>query len=43
MTINNYAPDPSGFYVVRCYVCHHKMGETDDPNDTRDICERCED
>jgi uncharacterized Zn finger protein len=36
------APDPSGYYVVRCYECGHVMGQTDDPNDTQDICERCD-
>lgn len=36
------APDPSGYYVVRCYECGHMMGQTDDPNDTKDMCERCQ-
>ena len=36
------APDPSGYYVVRCYTCGHKMGVTDDQEDTTDLCERCE-
>jgi hypothetical protein len=29
-------------YVVRCWSCGHKIGHTDDPNDTSDICERCD-
>lgn len=37
------APDPSGYYVVRCVVCGHKIGVTDDVNDTQDVCERCDD
>lgn len=28
-------------YVVRCYVCHHKMGTTDDSRETMDVCDRC--
>lgn len=37
------AEDPSGYYVIRCVVCKHKMGHTDDPDETQDVCERCED
>lgn len=29
-------------YTVRCMVCGHRMGTTDDKNETVDVCERCE-
>lgn len=28
-------------YVVRCYVCGHRIGTTDDPDEITDVCEHC--
>lgn len=29
-------------YVVRCYLCGWKMGTTTEPEETADVCDRCE-